>query len=219
MTPFPDSEQFLCLFVAALFKKGIAGPSVKSYLAAIRYSQIAVEPQMPNWPQLSYVVRGRKKSTAGPQSKRRLPITLAILRQFLSIWGKLPDRFNGHQLWAAACMCFFGFIRSGEVVVPGENSFDPAVHLSEGDVRVDDTSYLEVSIKASKTDVFRKGVTVFLGVTGSELCPVAAVLGYMTSPRPIQDRSPGPFFVFSNGTPLTREKFVRELRRVRLCKP
>ena len=66
-------------------------------------------------------------------------------------------------------MCFFGFLRSGEVVVPSESSFDPAAHLAQGEVRVDSTAfprYLEVRIKASKTDPFRRGVTVFLGVSG-----------------------------------------------------
>ena len=35
-------------------------------------------------------------------------------------------------------MCYFGFLRSGEVVVPSESSYDPAVHMSYGDVRVND---------------------------------------------------------------------------------
>ncbi len=97
-------------------------------------------------------------------------------------------------------------------MVPDASSFDPSVHLSEGDVLVDSRdrpSVLEVRIKASKTDVFRKGVTVVLGATRDELCPVAAVLA---EPRPAQGSYPGPFFVFSDGSPLTREKFVKELR-------
>ena len=215
MTP---SEGTICLFVASLFKRGIAGSSVKSFLAAIRYSQIALglgDPKMADWPQLGYVVRGFKKKTAGPRSKPRLPITPSILRKLRSVWEKSEDAFNGRMVWAASGMCFFGFLRSGEVVVPDVSSFDPSVHLSEGDVSVDSRdrpSVLEVRIKASKTDVFRKGVTVVLGATRDELCPVAAVLGYMAEPRPAQGSYPGPFFVFSNGSPLTREKFVKELR-------
>ncbi len=100
-------------------------------------------------------------------------------------------------------MCFFGFLRSGEVVVPSEASFDPAVHLAQGDIRVDSLAfpcYLEVRIKASKTDPFRRGVTVFLGVSGAEICPVAAVLSYMV-------------FRFHDGRPLTRERFVSQVRQ------
>ena len=61
------------------------------------------------------------------------------------------------MLWAAACMCFFGFLRMGEAVVPSSTAYDPDVHLSEADVKADSRSkpsYIEVQIKASKTDVF-----------------------------------------------------------------
>ena len=63
-------------------------------------------------------------------------------------------------------MCFFGFLRAGEVVVPSDSQYDSSVHLSHGDVRVDDPArpqFLEVRIKASKTDPFRKGVSRFGG--------------------------------------------------------
>ena len=78
-------------------------------------------------------------------------------------------------------MCFLGFLRSGEVVVPSDSAFDPSMHLAYGDVRADNTSssqFLEVRIKASKTDPFRVGVAVYLGRTNCALCLVAAVLGY-----------------------------------------
>ena len=69
-------------------------------------------------------------------------------------------------------MCFFGFLRSGEVGAPSQAAFDPAVHLCVGDVCVDSTAvpqYLVVSIKASKTDPFHEGVSVYLGRTKSDL--------------------------------------------------
>ena len=61
------------------------------------------------------------------------------------------------MLWAAVLMCFCGFLRSGEVVVPSQTSYDPSCHLSYGDVLVDNTRapfFVEVRIKASKTDPF-----------------------------------------------------------------
>ncbi len=109
-------------------------------------------------------------------------------------------------------MCFFGFLRSGEAVAPTTRSFDPAVHLCCGDVRRDSGNpprYLEVRFKASKTDPYRQGVSVYLGVTGVELCPVAAILNYMVR----RGASPGPFFIFSDGRFLTRDSFVARLRR------
>ena len=74
------------------------------------------------------------------------------------------------------------FLHSGEVVVLSADSYHPSVHLSHGDVKIDSTSapsYVMVTIKASKTDVFKKGVTVYLDSTGQGLCPVTAILSYM----------------------------------------
>ena len=56
------------------------------------------------------------------------------------------------MLWAAMCLCFFGFLRAGEVVAPDNSDFDPTQHLTYGDIAVDNASkptYLQVTIKQS----------------------------------------------------------------------
>jgi len=73
---------------------------------------------------------------------------------------------------------------------------------------------VEVTIKASKTDVFRKGVPVVVGAMRRRLCPVAAILQYIVHTRPAGAASPKSFFMFSDGSPLTRERFVKEMRVV-----
>ena len=148
------------------------------------------DPHMSEWPRLSYVVRGFKNKVSGSRARTRLPITPHILQQLKVVWGKRKDTKDTCMLWAASCLCFFGFLRmgeavvpsnssydpevhlSGEAVVPSNSSYDPEVHLSAGDVKVDNRenpSFVEVRIKASKTDVFRKGVTIYLGVTGVDI--------------------------------------------------
>jgi len=69
-------------------------------------------------------------------------------------------------------------------------------------------SYIQVRLKASKTDPFRRGVNLYLGATRKELCPVAAVLSFMVARGDAQ----GPLFTWRNGQYLTREKFVKGLR-------
>ena len=108
-------------------------------------------------------------------------------------------------------MCFFGFLQSDEIVVPADSAYDRAVHLSGGDVRVDNTTdpqYLEVHIKASKADPFRHGVSIYLGRSQADLCPVSAVLAYMV----LRGATPGPFFFFADGSYLTRDRFVVSVR-------
>ena len=115
------------------------------------------------------------------------------------------------MLWSAATMCFFGFLRAGEIVVPSDQGFDGAIHLAYGDVRADNVvtpQYLEVRIKASKTDPFRKGVVVYLGKAPGPLCPVAATLHYMVG----RGTMGGAFFRFTDGRLLTRDRFVAAVR-------
>ena len=212
--PFPITEHVLSGFVAHLHREGLAPVTVKGYLAAVRYSQIGLglgDPHIGDMPQLEYVVKGLKRMYGPASSRTRLPITPELLWQLRNVWAKWPERRDASMLWAAACMCFFGFLRVGEVVIPSDSSFDPSVHLAQGDVRVDSVTrpqYLEVTIKASKTDPFRRGVSIYLGATSATLCPVAAILDYMVR----RGQSPGPFFSFANGNSLTRDRFVSAVR-------
>ena len=128
-----------------------------------------------------------------------------------SVWQKAEDKEEARLLWAASSLCFFGFLRSGEVTMPSEREYDPQSHLCYEDVKVDCHSaptYVQVTLKASKTDPFRQGVVLYLGATGKELCPVAAVLSFMVARGNIR----GPLFTWKNGLFLTRDKFVRCLR-------
>ena len=214
LAPFPATEWVLSFFVALLYREGLSGGTVKSYLSAVRHMHISMglgDPHISSMPQLEYVVKGMKKKTAGRAARVRRPITPQILRQMKQVWQLLPDRHNSAMLWAAVCMCFFGFLRSGEVVVPSDSDYDSSTHLSFGDVRVDSVDfpqYVEVRIKASKTDPFRQGVSVFLGWKDADLCPVGAVLDYMVR----RGSGQGPFFLFSDGRFLSRERFVASVR-------
>ena len=213
LTPYPASEYVLAYFVAFLYKEGLAPSSVKIYLSAIRHTQIALgmgDPRLGDMPQLEYVTKGLRRLSPG-QSRSRLPITPHILRHLRASWEKTLPHFDGAMLWAAACMCFFGFLRCGEVVVPSDSTFDPTCHLASGDVRLDNTSnpqYIQVHIMASKMDPFRQGVSVYLGSTKGDICPVAAVVAYMV----LRGAASGPFFRFADGRPLTRERLVAAVR-------
>ena len=67
---------------------------------------------------------------------------------------------------------------------------------------------VKILLRKSKTDPFGKGVNIYLGKTGSALCPVIAVLNYMA----IRPAGLGPLFVLGDGSPLSRERFVRSVK-------
>ncbi len=62
-----------------------------------------------------------------------------------------------------------------------------------------------MTLLASKTDSFRKGVTLFIGKVPSELCPVSAMLAYLL----VHGKQSGPLFRFQDGKCLTWQRFVQ----------
>ena len=85
-------------------------------------------------------------------------MTPDILLQMKKVWNKDPSKFDNIMLWAACCLCYFGFLRSSEITVPSDSTYDKAVHLNMEDLAVDNVanpSVIKVTIKASKTDQFR----------------------------------------------------------------
>lgn len=91
------------------------------------------------------------------------------------------------------------------------HSYDPSVHLSFSDIATDNLlppNIIQVKIKASKTDPFRYGVSIYIGRSNNALCPVSALLNYLT----VRGTSPGILFRFQDNTPLTKPKFTSKFR-------
>ena len=211
------SESILCKFVSYLASEGLKHRSIKTYLSGVRYLQIRSGFPDPfhgsHMPRLDYTVRGVKRveSERGGGLRTRLPITPPLLRQLKGVWAKTSASRDTKMIWAACCLGFFGFLRAGEMTAPENGSFDKNVHLGFGDIAVDSAaapSFVRVTIKQSKTDPFRRGVDIFLGRTRTDLCPVAAILSYLTA----RGAGPGPLFSFEDGRWLTRSRFVAQVR-------
>ena len=161
-------------------------------------------------PRLELVLKGIQRIKPR-QGKPRLPITPIILGRLKSSFDLSPG-YDSTMLWAACCLAFFGFLRCGEFTVASGASFDRAKHLAFQDISVDshfEPTVLAVRIKASKTDQFGKGMTIFLGKAPSNLCPVTAVLSYIAVRGPAE----GPLFTRADGHPLTRQWFVDHIHQ------
>ena len=124
-----------------------------------------------------------------------------------------PTDFDNIMLWSAFLLCFFGFLRSGEITIPDASSYDPTVHLNFQDISIDnpnDPQIICVKIKASKTDPFRQGVNVHIGRTNNAVCPVTALLSYLI----IRGPAPGLLFHFRDNSPLTKSRFTTKFRNL-----
>ena len=83
--------------------------------------------------------------------------------------------------WAACALAFFGFLRCGEFTGTIPVGIRPK-HSPVNDIAIDSAdspSLIQVSIKQSKTDPFRKGVQLFLAKTGKNICPITAIMPYL----------------------------------------
>ena len=117
-----------------------------------------------------------------------------------------PHNYRNILLWAACCIAFFGFLRCSDFTVPSVHDYDPSAHLSFKDLSIDSRdspSVIQLHIKQSKTNPFRKGIRLFLGKTGTDVCPLKAILPYLVA----RGTKPGPLFLTTDGLPLKWQKF------------
>ena len=106
---------------------------------------------------------------------------------------------------------FFGFFRAGEITIPSATAYDSQIHLSWGDVAIDNPASptcVRAHLKQSKTDPLGRGVNIYIGPATNELCPVQALLAYVAS----RGTHAGPFFCYSASMPLIKSRFIGAVR-------
>ena len=165
---------------------------------------------------LQHVLRGIKKCQHHtPQ--RRQPITAAILRKLVSllrvgVFGAYRDLI----MEAALVLGWFGCLRCGEFTAY-TSEYDASVHIAIKDVQekydtVIRKRFIEVLLKASKTDPFHKGVLIKLFETGHLLCPYTVLSKLLTIRKSSCRNFNEPFFFLPDSSLLTRHVFVDNLR-------
>ena len=211
VTAIPATEATLIFFATYLATINISHATIKVYLAGVRHMHVSAglfsyfDKQLT--PRLQLTLKGIQKNQAVTQPPRiRLPITLQIMENIKTFMAKQPSSYYNIMIWATCCLAFFGFLRVGEFTVPADDQYDESCHLFLSSISVDsrvNPQLLKLIIKQSKTDPFRKGVSVFLGATGENLCPVRGILPYLA----IRGNHLGPLFIFEDGRSLTRHRF------------
>ena len=125
----PLTENKAYLFVAYLVDSKLKHSTIKGYLSAVRRLQVVAgmgDPFAGSWPRLECALKGVKRAAAvsGVEATVRLPVTPKILKLLRSVWSGNSSGFDSVMLWTAGCMCYFGFLRSGEVTVPSLKEYD-----------------------------------------------------------------------------------------------
>lgn len=154
------------------------------------------------------MIVGIKRKHGEASKRERLPITKDILLQLLS---RLNPAIESHAtIHAVYCLAFVAFLRAGEFTYSNRDLEDPDFalwHLTRQSVELQPDRLL-LTLPVSKTDRFRKGVTLTIAASEDKACTVASLSNLFTHfPQPLST----PLFHSAAG-PFTREYLSARLQ-------
>ena len=212
----PATPRLLLVWVASLGHRALQPKMIKSYLSAVRSLHVdeglsfeACESET-----VHRAVRGIKRFYGERNHNPKLPIVLSTLQRLTAVSGDFDDRFNV-VFDAAIKVAWSGFLRCGEFTLGSSEKFNPALHLTRASITflpsVESPTHVRLDLPGSKTDPFRKGVSILLSAaSGASTGPVAAALKrlYQVHPQP----ATSPLFSNPDGSSLSRSIFISTLK-------
>lgn len=211
------SEDILIYFVAHCFHSlTIRYSTIKLYLCGIRFMYLERGIVNPlgdtSTPllRLEAIVRAVKK-VQGVSTFIRLPITVPILSQIITYLER--GIFSVYEDILVQTMCslaFFAFLRCGEITC---DQFDSTLHLTLSSIAFAvDNSYFTITLKASKTDPFRQGITIYVFKVNNSVCPVALMQKYLKIRYLAAAHNSDPLFVTPGRQVVTRIYFIDKIK-------
>ena len=153
----------------------------------------------------------------GERKDSRAPLTVPLLKKILAI---MPANSLGNCLYRAAMTCaVFGLMRLSELVKVQNQ--DPSRLLRMANIDFHEAGhggYLSINLVASKSDLWRKGVSIPLPcVCGNEQdvpCPKHEVEQYLQARRAAElpTRPMDPLWMFAEGNVLIGRQLVQQMK-------
>ena len=192
---------------------------MKLYLAGIKSYQLDLGIECSEFtdPGLERRIQGIKRDHGEPDRRTRTPLTRPYLLQILS--RLRVHNYENTVLQAAFTLAFAGFLRVGEFTYKGADmEMGPAFakwFLTKKSVRIKgEGTHMELSLSSSKTDPFRKGITITIAASHDSACPVRAIKRFLASDthRPVHS----PLFCIRKykQLPFTREYVMNQLQEL-----
>ena len=219
---YPVSEDILIYFLAHCYKVlNLQHSTITTYFAGVRFNYLCqgvgnpltTPVGLPLY-RLQMLLKAVKKLRSKP-TVLRFPIDADVLKNMsISLNSGIFGPFTDIMMKAACTLAFFGFLRCGEFTA-ASSVFDPSVHLTIADVIFEhEVSKFTLNLKRSKVDIFRQGVHIPFYKTNSEICPVTTMHEYLSIRKKCGGTCSAPLFITSDGSVLTRARFIHMLRDV-----
>ncbi len=210
----PATVQSVANWAARLGLDHIKLKTIKSYICGLRSAHIdrgysdytAFDSLL-----LLRVIRGIKRRQGDGIPRERKAITRDVLLVVLTTFDTASR--PGATLHAAFCLAFAGVLRAGEFTRESGDLDDAdfaSWFVTKSSIQLF-ADRLELDIPVSKTDFFRKGVTLKIAATGDAGCAVAS-LRRMLAIAPGHPNEP----LFDTGKGAFNKERITEVLRVRL---
>lgn len=201
------------LFSEWMDLEGMTRGSAKQYMTHVSFLLECLGYPKPNYAQMPKLKRIRKqiRGLIIASSKKKQPIDYPLVKRIIDV--KNHEKADSNIFCATLCVGVAGFFRLGELLVTNKRDVNPDRLLRVGHVnfypnRVD-PQHMSLFLPYSKTDKYGHGITIVIPVHDNPMyCPVHRMI-VVTEGRPITD----PLFVWPNGTLMTKNSFITELRR------
>ena len=200
----PLDPSLVALFIGYLANKGIKASTLYTQLSALAYVHKMFNiDSSTSLPFILNIVRGYHKLNNQPDT--RLPITIPLLVKLVMSLPYVCD--SAYLIALMKCMyltAFFACLRIGEITMRGQNK-ESLIHLRH--LTVDEVSFqLRFNKFKHSQGTFH---TVQVSKQKAPICPMEAMSTYLKH----RGQHPGPLFIVSNCTPVSRQMFQKHFSR------
>ena len=198
----PASEEVLLLYIAHLHMKGLCSSSVKVYLAAVRALHVFRGYSNPLQDKLRLKLALSGFGNNDVCKKEKMPITFSVLRDICKV---LSQSYDDVMIQSAICLGFFGCLRVSEFTQVQDNC------LNMEHVVVEQKPFKRLIVTLVKTKTSKQPVNIYIGCSGIDICAVCVTEKYKNI-RHVQFGPYGPFYIFIQGLPLSKQIFIKQLK-------
>ena len=98
-----------------------------------------------------------------------------IMMRLHVVFSNHTSNYRDMMIWAACCLAYFGLLRVSEFTASSPGHFDSSTGLLLSDIALDNRAsptLVQITLKQSKGDQFRKRTQICLGKMTQAICPV-----------------------------------------------